>query len=75
MSFIRLFRLLSVLNKREKSKTESIYYFPVIKITGGQREMKNSTKNALIELGSTVVVFVLEVWQKMSKRKDKKERK
>ena len=35
--------------------------------------MTNSTKKALIELGSTVFAFALEVWQKMSKRKDKKE--
>ena len=65
--------MLSVWGKREKSETESIYYFPVIKITGGQREMTNSTKKALIELGSTIVAFTIEVWQKMSKRKDKKE--
>ena len=35
--------------------------------------MTNSTKKALIEIGSTVVAFALEVWQKMLRRKDKKE--
>ena len=35
--------------------------------------MTNSTKKALIELGSTIVAFTIEVWQKLSKRKDKRE--
>ena len=59
--------------ERVKSERKTIYYFPVIKTTGGQEEMTNSTKKALIELGSTVVAFALEVWQKVSKRKEKKE--
>ena len=35
--------------------------------------MTNATKKALIEIGSTVVAFALEVWQKVAKRKEKKE--
>ena len=37
--------------------------------------MTNATKKALIEIGSTVVAFALEVWQKVSRRKEKKEEK
>lgn len=37
--------------------------------------MTETTKRALIEIGSTVAAFAVEVWRKLAKRKEKKEEK
>lgn len=34
--------------------------------------VKDTTRKALIEIGSTVVTFAMEVWRKLENRKSKK---
>lgn len=62
--------LLSFFAKSYKCKTYIIFLNQYLRRSG---KMTETTKRALLEIGSTVAAFAVEVWRKVIKHEEKKE--